>query len=192
MRPYHLELAPGEAAKDFPLRTDNLTEVQDFLFDVDDSVQHFTSRICHHLALEFRNFQRELIEGGLVIFDDVVQEGMGDPVGSACHMNSALQALFFGNLGAAHWDCVVGHQEISPEKEIEFGRGENILLAAVIDPMNDHEQIGGKAVTLFRGVFVHLGRWADGDTIFDRERMEMENILENGLNFRGGGSLEID
>src|SRR4051812_2938922 len=117
---------------------------------------------------------------------------MGYPVWSARDVNCALQALLFGNLGAAHWNCVIGHQEILPEKEIELGRGENILLPAVIDAMNDHEQISSKAVTLFRQVFVHLGGWADGDTIFNRERMKMENILENGFNFGWGGSFEVD
>src|SRR3954463_9102451 len=72
MGPNHLELAPGEAAEDLPLRANDLAQVQHFLLDADDSVQHFTGRICHNLALEFGNLEGELIERRLIIFDDVV------------------------------------------------------------------------------------------------------------------------
>src|SRR5262249_31318950 len=84
------------------------------------------------------------------------------------------------------------HEKIFTQKEVQFAGGEDAVFAAVIDTMNDNEQIGREFIIILGDVFVHFGRGADHDAIFNREGMKMEQVFEDDLRLLGRGVFEID
>ena len=86
---------------------------------------------------------------------------------------------------------MIRDQEIFAKKEVQLAGREYAILPAVIDRVDDHEQIRGEPVFLLGCVFLDFGRRTDHDAIFNRERMKMKDVLEDKFGFFWRWMLEV-
>ena len=173
-----LELAPGEALQDLALGADDLAQVEHLLLHLEDLLQRGRIGPFQHLGLQLGDLHAQLLESRLVVVDQRVEQRVGHTVGGAGHVDGAAQAAFLDDRDAPQRHGVVGDQEVLPEEEVQLAGGEGPVLAAVVDRMDDHEQVGVEAVVLLGLVGLDLRRGALVDAVLDRERVEVEHALE--------------
>lgn len=98
-------------------------------------------------------------------------------------MHGAAGGPFSGGRDAFERHIVIGHEEVLPQKEVQFTGGKDAVLAAVVHRVDDHEKIGRKLILILGGVLLHL--WVGGgvDAVLNRQRMKVEDAAQDGLGF---------
>ena len=192
MRTDELELTLGETGKHLALRTDDLPEMQHFLLNLNDSVQQLWRRMLDDFLLQLGNLKRQFIEGRLVVLHDAVQQRVRHAIRRARNVDRALQATLLRLLHAAQRHFMEGHQEILPEKEVQFLRREHAILPAVVHRMDHHEQVRGELVLVLRHILLDLWRWAHRDAVLDRQLVEVKNVLQHQFGLLRRRLLQIE
>ena len=86
---------------------------------------------------------------------------------------------------------MVCDQEVLSQEKVQFAGRKDTIFAAVIDAVDDNEQVGGEHIPLSRLVFFYLRRRAGSDAVLDGKRVEVEDIFQNELGFLGRGVLQV-
>jgi hypothetical protein len=191
VRADELEFPVGESRQYFTLGTDDLPQVQNLFFNLQDFIESPLGRRLDNLAFNIGDLQRKLVQSRLVVLYDAVQEGVCDAIRRARHVSGATQTDLFSRLHGAYWHFVICDQKISSEEKIQLAGGKYTVFATVIDGMNHNEKIRRKLVAFLRLIFFDLGRRTDRNAIFDGERVKVKYALEDELCFLGGRLLQI-
>ncbi len=117
---------------------------------------------------------------------------MRHAVGSARDLHQTFDGAVFHGGHAAQWLFVVGDEKIFAEKKIQFTRGKQPVLPAVIHRVDHDEQIRREPVFLLGIVFLHLRRLAHGDAVLDGQRMKMKHIFQNRLHLLLGRRFKVN
>src|SRR5687768_4364992 len=141
MRANEFELTGRKPGEDLALRANDLPQVQDFLFDLDNLVKGPLGWALHNLLFESANFQRQLFQSRFVVLYDSIEQSVSDAIGRARDMHRSAQAPFFGRLDASQRHVVIRYEKILPEKKIQFTGGKDPVFAAVVHGVNDHKEI---------------------------------------------------
>ena len=135
-------------------------------------------------VLERGQFGRQLVEGGLVVVEEDVEDLVGEQIGRARQGVALLLDAVAHDADAAQGLVVEGDQEIAADEGIELGGLEDVAAVDVVDGVDDHED-----VVL---VVVDLGPLGDGHAVLDGEGMEVEDGFEDGLVFLGRALFHVD
>ena len=86
---------------------------------------------------------------------------------------------------------MVGHQEILAEEEVELAGGEHPVFAAVIDCVNDDEEVGSEFILFAGRILIDFGQGAGGDTILYGKGVEVKDTFEDGFSLLRARALEV-
>jgi hypothetical protein len=156
VRADELEFTARKMPEHLALRADDLAQVEHLLLHLHDLVERAVRGFLEDVLLEFRDLERQFLEGGFVVFDHRIEQRVRDAVGRARHEAAALHAAVLDVVDTFEMYVVVGDQEILPEKKIQLTRREHAVAPAVIHGVDHHENVRRELVLVFRGVLLNL------------------------------------
>ena len=184
LRADHLAVAAGQPLDHIALGPHDRAQVG----EVAAHVQHLVhQRLVHrllgeHVLLQVLELRAQLLDHRGVIVDQQVDERVGDPVGAAGAHADALPDAFHQRRHRAQRGGVERHEEVLAEEQIELG-GVEFLGAREVDGVRDDEE-----VVL---VILHLRQRVRLHAVLDRERVKLEDALENRLDLVRRRVVEI-
>jgi len=107
-------------------------------------------------------------------------------------VDRALETALLRRLHTLEGHFVERDEKIFPEEKIQLTGRKHAVLAAVVHRVNHHEKIRRKLVLVLRGIFLDLGRRAHRYAVLNRQRVEVENILQHTLRFLRARLLQIE
>src|SRR3954470_3847533 len=183
VRANQLKFSARKTSQHLALRPDNLPKMKHLLLDLNDAVEGLFVRMGQSFVFEFGDFERQLIQRRFVILNDGIKQRMRNPIGSPGNVHGASETAVCGSLDTLERNIVVGDQKIFTQKKIQFTGRKHPIPSAVVNRVDHDKKIWGKSVLFLRLIFLHFGRRSDHYAVLDRERMEMENVLQNELGF---------
>ena len=187
-----LELPAREPTEHLFLWPDDLAQVQHLFFDLQNRIERLLARIRQCPLLHLSHLHCQLVERRLVVLHNRIQQRMRNAVRLPRDVRRIPQAHLRHHL---HWPqrlAVKRYKKILAEVKTQLRRREHPVLAAVVHRVDHHEQVRGKCVVLFWQILLDLWRGTFCDTVFDRERVKVEDVFQQELRFLRGGIFEVN